>query len=301
MTDQHPLVTIGLPVYNGVNFIEECIDSILTQTLTDFELIISDNGSNDATQSICEAYAKREPRIRYFRIEDNQGAAWNYNKVFALARGKYFKWAAHDDVIKPLNIERCTEVLEKDPSVVLCYAKSALIDERGVFLKNLDDNLERLQDRVSERLRGFNPGACHPIFGVIRHSALKRTDLIGSYPASDLTLLWQLLLIGKFAEVPEVLFLRRTHPQTSVRANPDYRSRMKWFAPKRTSWWYLPTWHHVWKYSQSIGKANIGFMDKVRCYRVLSARYFLHPGWMIKDIPLAFGARPSWMRKSDIY
>lgn len=301
MTDQHPLVTIGLPVYNGANFIEECIGSIFTQTLTDFELIISDNGSDDATQAICEAYAKKEPRIRYFRAECNQGAAWNYNKVFTLARGKYFKWAAHDDVIKPLYIERCTEVLEKEPGVVLCYAKSALIDEQGKFLKNVDDNFERLQDRASERVHGFDPGLCHPIFGVIRRSALERTDLIGGYPDSDRILLWQLLLIGKFAEVPEVLFLRRTHPRSSVRANLDYRSRMKWFAPKRTNWWYLPTWYHVWRNVQSVSKADIPFTEKVHCYRGLSARYLLHPGWMIKDIPVAFGARPSWMRKSDIY
>ncbi len=96
--ESDPLVSIGLPVYNGENYLEEAIRSILAQTYTHFELIISDNGSTDRTQEICEFYAERDLRIRYYRNKENLGAAWNYNQTFHLAKGKYFKWAAHDDI-----------------------------------------------------------------------------------------------------------------------------------------------------------------------------------------------------------
>ena len=93
-----PLVSVGLFVYNGERFIEEALNSILNQTFTDFELIISDNASTDRTGEIARAYAKRDERIRYYRSEKNMGAGWNVRRVYELATGKYFKQAAVDDL-----------------------------------------------------------------------------------------------------------------------------------------------------------------------------------------------------------
>ena len=96
-----PLVSIGLPVYNGDRYLAEALDSILAQSFADFELIISDNASTDGTQDICETYARRDERIVYSRLPENLGAAPNYNRLVEMARGELFKWAAHDDRIKP--------------------------------------------------------------------------------------------------------------------------------------------------------------------------------------------------------
>jgi len=114
-----PRVSIGLPVYNGENYLEEAIDSILAQTYKDFELIISDNASTDRTPDICQAYANKDPRIRYYRNEKNIGAAVNFNRVFELSSSEYFKWAAHDDIIAPDYISECIEILDNDDSIVL--------------------------------------------------------------------------------------------------------------------------------------------------------------------------------------
>src|SRR3982751_485615 len=100
-----PKVSIGLPVYNGELHLALALDSILAQTYGDFEIVISDNGSTDGTESICRRYAAADPRIRYERNETNRGAAWNYNHVFELSRGEYFKWMAHDDLIEPNYLE----------------------------------------------------------------------------------------------------------------------------------------------------------------------------------------------------
>ena len=126
-----PHVTIGMPVYNGERFLVETLESLLAQTYRDFEIVISDNGSTDGTRRICEAFARKDPRILYHREEENRGAAWNYNRVVALARGRYFKWAAHDDLCMPTYLERCVDALDSDPAVVLAYPDDQDIDEDG--------------------------------------------------------------------------------------------------------------------------------------------------------------------------
>ncbi|WNC86000.1 glycosyltransferase family 2 protein [Thermosynechococcus sp. QKsg1] len=94
-------LSIGMPVYNGAKFIREALDSLLAQTFTDFELIISDNASTDETEAICREYAAKDKRIRYVRQAQNLGAAANFKYVLDEARGEYFMWAAADaEVLK---------------------------------------------------------------------------------------------------------------------------------------------------------------------------------------------------------
>lgn len=92
-----PQVSIGMPVYNGEPYIREALDSLLAQTFTDFELIISDNASRDYTEAICKEYEAKDARIRYVRQAENIGAAANFQIVLSEAVGKHFMWAAADD------------------------------------------------------------------------------------------------------------------------------------------------------------------------------------------------------------
>jgi glycosyltransferase involved in cell wall biosynthesis len=94
MTSKIPRVSIGLPVFNGEKYLAEALDSILSQTYRDFKLIISDNASTDRTEQICREYAAKDRRIRYYRNEKNIGAPKNFNRVFELSSGKYFRWDA---------------------------------------------------------------------------------------------------------------------------------------------------------------------------------------------------------------
>ena len=94
MSADPPLVSIGVPVYNGDNYLEATLDSILDQTFKDFELVICDNASTDRTEAICRNFAASDPRVRYHRQPRNFGAAPNYNDVYHRSRGKYFKWSS---------------------------------------------------------------------------------------------------------------------------------------------------------------------------------------------------------------
>ncbi|HEX8916315.1 MAG TPA: glycosyltransferase, partial [Humisphaera sp.] len=99
MAQTLPRLTIGLPVYNGARYLAQALESYLGQTFTDFELLISDNASTDATPDICRAFAARDGRIRYTRNQMNLGAGPNFNKVYRDSRpAPFFKWTAADDV-----------------------------------------------------------------------------------------------------------------------------------------------------------------------------------------------------------
>src|SRR5262245_38704203 len=109
-----PLVSIGLPIYNGQNFVAEAIRCVLAQTLTDWELIISDNASTDRTVSICRGFAATDSRIRVYQNPRNLGVCPNFNRVLQLSCGRYFKWITHDDLFGPEFLECSVRELETD-------------------------------------------------------------------------------------------------------------------------------------------------------------------------------------------
>jgi len=273
-----------MPVYNGEVFLREALDSVLAQTFADFELIISDNCSTDATQAICEAYRSRDGRIRYYREEVNRGAAWNYNRLVELARGKYFKWAAHDDLLAPTFLERCVDGLESDPSAVLCFTDDQDVDIDG----NPDDRFRR-QSHVSASWRGCSPVLadrvrnltrmdydCEEVFGLIRLETLRRTRMIQSYTDSDRTLLVELGLYGHFRMIPERLFLHRHHPGSSVRANPisgGWHERVGWFDPSLSDKVLFSEWRQLGEILQAIRRAPLTMAVRVKAVAWVAARY----------------------------
>jgi glycosyltransferase involved in cell wall biosynthesis len=223
-------VSIGMPVYNGERLVEQAISSILAQEYDDFELIISDNASEDRTQEICRAYAARDRRIRYSRNDNNMGSVYNFNRVFSLASGEYFQWAAHDDFWAPGFLRQCVDVLDRERSAVLCFATMAVVDDDGRVLRVHRDHLGGLASPDPRRrfhhmiwyLRD-----CHPVFGLTRASALRKTRLIQNVPEPDRLLLGELSLLGPMVQLPEPLFFRRISPRRDgwVWLSPSNRTR----------------------------------------------------------------------------
>jgi glycosyltransferase involved in cell wall biosynthesis len=289
MTKSNPRVSIGMPVYHGEPFLEEAINSILAQTFEDFELIISDNASTDETENICKEYAAKDRRILYYRNKENIGAAKNYNRVFNLSKGKYFKWAAHDDVCAPTFLERCVEALEKNARIVLSYPKTIIIDSHGNHVKQYFDNLHLSSVKPSERFRHFHRSLRtiserNSIFGVIRANVLKKTPLIGGYVSSDTLLLAELALRGMFYEVPEPLFFRRDHSQTSVRANPDYYKRSAWFNADKKWKLVLPRWRWLREYYHAILRVDLNLKERCNCFTELGKWMIRNKIGMVEDI-----------------
>jgi glycosyltransferase involved in cell wall biosynthesis len=215
----HAKISIGMPVYNGEPYLEEAIQSVLSQTYEDFVLIISDNASIDRTEQICRNYASQDHRVVYTRNRENIGAAKNYNRVFEMSSGPYFRWFNADDVCAPKLLQRCVEVMDARSDVVLCYGKTDIIDFDGRLIKHYDDNLDLQQETAGDRFVNFLKavGLNNAIYGLMRSAAVGKTMLMGngSYPAADINFLAEMTLYGKFMEIPEVLFFRRMHSQAS--------------------------------------------------------------------------------------
>lgn len=228
MSNNKPRVSIGLPVYNGERFLKEALDSLLAQTYTDFELIISDNASTDQTESICRTYEASDRRIHYYRNKENVGAAQNFNRVFELSSGEYFKWATADDVCSPELVARCLSVLDTTSTAVLACAKTGFIDETGTLFDRSDPGWDLRNDAAHERLRYviYAGHLVNPHYGLVRTPALSKTRLIRNYSGGDYCVLGELSLLGKFFEIPECLFFRRFQPDASSQHSND----LEWLA-----------------------------------------------------------------------
>ena len=136
-----PRVSVGIPVFNGENFLAHAIEAVLAQSYRDFELIICDNASTDAAEAICRRYAAADRRVRYHRNARNLGVGPNYDLCFAHARGVFFKWMAHDDAIEPNFLEETVARLEANPEAVLCCVNVCEIDADGRIVKEFDSGL----------------------------------------------------------------------------------------------------------------------------------------------------------------
>lgn len=296
---RHPRLSIGLPVFNGDVFLEETIDSLLSQSFEDFELVIADDLSTDRTEGICRAYAKADPRVRYARNEENVGASENFNRVFRLSSGEYFKWAAQDDLHDPEFVRRCVKVLDNDSSVVLAYTRAITIDPQGRPIRKEWGGREEMNSTLPRRrfraaLAPLRDPLPLPMFGVIRTSCLGRTHLLGGFPDSDLALLSELILQGPFAEISEPLFLQREHER---RAGPQlssdpYFAAQFWDA-RRSDEIGFPHWALLGRHLMSVRKAPLGWRERLLCYTELGRWSNWHRRLLGKDLVRAAESLPA--------
>jgi glycosyltransferase involved in cell wall biosynthesis len=261
-----PKVSIGLPVYNDDRFLIQTLDCLLSQSYRDFELIICDNASTDKTAEICRSYASRDSRIRYHRNATNLGVSRNFNLSFHLSRGEYFKWAAANDLCAIDMIERCVEVLDQRPDAVLCFAETRIIGEQGELRTEYEDQLDLQSDSPSERLRMLlrGIGMVNVAYGVSRSSALRSTRLEQPYSNSDIAFLAELVLYGKFVEVPDTAFFRRMFEITAEKYPSPYE-RMIVYEPGKTRKLSFPYWWLLTDFLAAIYRAPIGTHERLKC------------------------------------
>lgn len=284
-----PKVSIGLPVYNGEKYLEAALKSLLSQTLTDFELIICDNASIDRTGEIAERYARADSRIRYFREPQNTGAIRNHNRTIELARGKYFKWAAHDDVYAPTFVERCAAILDTTPDAVLAFSRTRFIDENS---RETEDYRHPLDLGLPNRVRRFLQyiGATHILvedYGLMRRDVLMKTPLLGNYVWSDMVLLGELSLYGRFVEAPEILFYRRLHDERAMQAHTDPKSLTVLNDPRKKSQRILPTWRLFGGHLSSLTRAPLSFSERAEILGGFARRANWHRRKLLSELLVA--------------
>jgi glycosyltransferase involved in cell wall biosynthesis len=210
-----PKVSIGMPVYNGNPFIREALDSLLSQTFTDFELIISDNASTDATEAICREYASKDARIRYVRQPENRGASLNFKFVLDEAVGEYFMWAAADDVWSTQFVELTSAVLDSQSEVGLVFSDGKTFSSLENWVTHWHCSQivsKRLWLKYIVRLQDGNPSL---IYGLHRRSTLNRIPIL-NFDYFDLSVGYWYELNSKIKIIPLYLYSARVGKHNSV-------------------------------------------------------------------------------------
>jgi glycosyltransferase involved in cell wall biosynthesis len=286
MGNEPPKVSIGLPVYNGEKYLEEALTSVINQTFTDFEVILSDNASTDRTPEICKEYAARDPRIHYYRNATNIGGGNNETRTAQLANGEYFCWLGHDDKYAPEFLESCVEVLDNNPNIVHCYAEMVSMDENGRQIGITSRN-HATSPKTYQR---FITIACAKDFceesnGLTRSVVLKKTPLVLNYTASDRTLLAEISLYGQFCQVDKPLFFKRFHPGNVYL---DWRARMAWFNPDMGGKIVFPFWIQFFDYLKRISHAQIPLNQKISCLFFMYKWILVYGKSLVKDLLYGF-------------
>ena len=207
-------VSIGMPAYNRASTIARAIESVLGQTLGDFELIISDNASDDDTEAICNGYATTDSRIRYTRHRGPIGGFPNFRFVLDAARAPYFMWLPPDDYALPRLLERAVAVLDAHPDVSVCVPRIEFLGADGrrwpaegtfALVGTLRENLWRYL---------YDPRDNSRFYGLYRRDVLRRVLPASGYHAFDWTVAVGTLLAGKHWELDEVLLVREASDPT---------------------------------------------------------------------------------------
>lgn len=210
-----PLVTIGLPVFNGADTLAAALETLVKQNYPNLQIIISDNASTDATLAICEEFARRDPRIHIIRKQVNEGPVANFRTVLNAAEGEFFMWAAADDYWYPQFISRLLPALQADPAagVAMCAVDRRFPDGTPFdLIRFTGDNSPNGMGSLS-LLGRILSGAKYNLFiyGLFRRPLLKRA--MRCFPqvlGGDRQFIAQMALACRFAYVDDVL-LTRTH------------------------------------------------------------------------------------------
>jgi len=217
MNSQQPLVTVGVPVYNGERLLGHALDTLLAQNYENLEIIISDNASTDATGGICSDYAARDKRIQYFRNASNEGATANFNRTLALARGKYFMVGAADDAWEPTFVSQMVNLLEARSDAILSFSRFNSIDPTGSHVREYDlSHLESggLYERLEKYLSDDESnGKANLILGLMRRDVLCKAGgfkIWGTtFWGADMLIVLRLLSLGNIVFAKERLFSKR--------------------------------------------------------------------------------------------
>jgi glycosyltransferase involved in cell wall biosynthesis len=210
MPASEPLVSIGLPVRNGEHRVPSAIMSALTQRYSNIELVISDNASTDGTEEVCREFARRDPRVAYYRQDQNIGLLNNFVATMQLARGDLFCWLGDDDELQTDYLGRCVEVLANEERFVLVTTDTSVLWPDGVIriasyngtAMSSADPVDRFGEML--RLLDGSDSALDPISAVMRRepiAAITRRNML----REDQVFAAKMALAGPWGHIPEVL------------------------------------------------------------------------------------------------
>lgn len=209
-----PEISIGMPVYNGERYISQALDSLLAQTFFNFELIISDNASTDATATICKSYERLDPRVHYVKQIENLGALANFQFVLDQAKSPFFMWAAADDFWDNQWVETLY-IRIKDEKSVASFGEVVHVNADGSDLKHRANGARlhfegaHLRRKLAFYFAYEGMGKANLFYALYPRDLLKRIEL--RQGLLDYQILFALLDHITYVQVKGAKFYKRLH------------------------------------------------------------------------------------------
>ena len=244
MKDQNqdnPLVSIMLMAYHREHYLPALLDSFLTQTFKDFELVVFDDGLSDETRMITESYIKKDARLRYVRPEKNLNVPASFKMALNLARGKYFMWVEDDNLYDKQFLEDCVSVYRSHPEFIVVFTGMVDIDKNGNVFQHPNPSgyipigataYQRLKRQI---LNYFSDGKNQLIFGLWKRETILDNPLFGPNSKDDQPpyywgfenyFVFRNLAKGPVGFVPETLFFRRSRVPEEYRPPHAFLPRL---------------------------------------------------------------------------
>ena len=233
---ESPLISIGLPLYNAEKFLKKRLNNIFSQTYDHFELILSVDPSDDSTIEICKEFVKKDIRIKYFEQNKKMGWVWSFSFVAKKATGKYFVWAAADDLWSTDFLEKHIKNLENDPKSVGCYSKITLT---GKFASEFqihpnDSKISRIYKQFRKHFRAFNiipiqansfknratimfRNTSYPFYGVYRRQEFQKSIIEKEFFVWDFGVFLNVIRYGNINLIDEYLYVSFWDDSTTTR------------------------------------------------------------------------------------
>jgi hypothetical protein len=216
---KEPLIAIGMPVYNGAVYLEAAVGSLLNQTEDNFQLLISDDCSQDQTLAICERFAARDPRIRLIRQDQHLGMTRNFNYVLQEAKSRFFMWAAQDDLWTEEFLRDTTQLLLADEQAIACATSVQHIDSTGALLHLQQPPPELTANNAAVRARAVISHRPHAEYSVFRRALIpgQPRDTWADVAGGDVAFVFRVALHGRFAIAERPYMMKRSVGYSSAR------------------------------------------------------------------------------------
>jgi tetratricopeptide (TPR) repeat protein len=208
-----PKVTIGLPLYSGGRMLMDAVESILAQDFENFELIISDHGSDPFVREIGDHWCKLDSRVKYVHTGDgiHYLGIHNMARLIELSTADFFMWASYDDRMEKPFISSCLKVLEQDDAIALVYPRSKVFNQSGEYIGPGADTVKADSDDPYDRFIHviWELQMCNAFYGLFRRRYMRKTrSLYKNCYAHDNLFLAEIALLGKIVQIADVLFIR---------------------------------------------------------------------------------------------
>ena len=283
-------VIIGLPVYNGQKYLGAAIDSHLSQSFGDFDLVIADNGSTDATAEICAGYATQDKRIQYLRSTENRGILWNHRRVMEAIQSpkQYFRWAAADDILAPGFLAPMVALLDARTEVAAVVPDAKNIDDKGEILGSMARTLDLQCADVYERARHVLVAEYQHViaYGLLRASTLRLMRTKPDYIGWDPIFVWELALRGQLVQPAGPVLLRRLHAGSISRVKTAKEMR-KWVEPNSNVGMNFPHWTWAYERVRVLLAAPLPMRARLRIALLLARATMWDRGSLTRDVKQA--------------